>query len=277
MRPGPQGIIHRDIKPDNIGVQPDYTVKLFDWGEALLLDQLRSLTDKQLAKFAGIAGTPLYMPPEALLYLTKKGSTCSGSRGSTSSGSRSNDASSSTSKGCGQCGCCCWVATSSAHEHHQQQGTLRALTSPKLDVWGLGAVVYLLLAGKDILDSSYNLEDMAELLSASSGISLPAEVQASPAARDFVARVLEQDPAKRACARELLSHPWLSGLSAVRTKRAAALGSSKGPALSLSLQRSSSAQAMAYVIAAHRGGTRDSSSVPDTPVSGAEALSDSYE
>lgn len=58
-----QGIIHRDIKPDNIGVQPDFTVKLFDWGEALLLEQLQSMTDKQLAKAAGVAGTPTYMPP----------------------------------------------------------------------------------------------------------------------------------------------------------------------------------------------------------------------
>lgn len=270
---GAQGIIHRDIKPDNIGVQPDFTVKLFDWGEALLLDQLCSLTDKQLAKVAGIAGTPLYMPPEALLYLTKKGSTSSG-------GSGSHASSSSIAGGCGQCGCCCWGAFSSAHEHQQQQGTLRALTSPKLDVWGLGTVVYLLLVGKDILGSSYNLEDMAEILSASSGIKLPAKVQASPAARDFLARVLQRDPAQRACAKELLSHPWLSHLSPARAKRAAALGNSEGPALSLSLSlaRSSSAQAMAYVIAAHRGGTRDSSSVPDTPLSGAaEALSDSYE
>lgn len=59
-----QGIIHRDIKPDNIAVQRDHTVQLFDWGEALSLSQIGALNDRELAKQAGIAGTPLFMPPE---------------------------------------------------------------------------------------------------------------------------------------------------------------------------------------------------------------------
>jgi len=45
-----QGIIHRDIKPDNIGVHKDHKVALFDWGEALTVDQLDHLTDRALAQ-----------------------------------------------------------------------------------------------------------------------------------------------------------------------------------------------------------------------------------
>jgi serine/threonine protein kinase len=45
-----QNIIHRDIKPDNIAIQSDLSVQLFDWNEALNLDDLKSLSDKQLAR-----------------------------------------------------------------------------------------------------------------------------------------------------------------------------------------------------------------------------------
>lgn len=270
-----QGIIHRDIKPDNIGVQPDFTVKLFDWGEALMLSKLQHLTDKQLIKVAAVAGTPLYMAPELLLYLTKKG-TSSGSSADVTSSSDCSSASSAPGA-CAQSGCSCWGAASQPHQ--QQKSALRQLATPKLDIWGLGTVVYLLLAGKDILCDSYDLEDMADVVSASSGIRLPSSVRASAAARDFLARVLEREPAKRACAKELLGHPWLAGMSAAHAKRLDATNVKPRHGLSLPMSRSSE-QTAAYVIAAHRGLrlARDSSSAPDTPSSeGAEMLTDTTE
>lgn len=299
-----QGIIHRDIKPDNIGVHPDFTMKLFDWSEALQQDQLHALADKQLAKVAGVAGTPLFMPPEALLYLTKaRGSMSSSSRSEEDAGSSSScsdEASSSTSTAQAPAGCGCWGrhrhASNSSNPHwqqhqhqlhpqqQQQAGTLRGLTSTKLDIWGLGTVVYFLLAGRDILqdDSSYDLEDMAELVNASTGIKLPAKSQASSAARDFLACALQRDPAQRASAGELLRHPWLAGFGHANDQHSGRMDQRKGvlamsPQLCLPQSRSSEGQASAYVIAAHHGimlsGT--SSSVPDTPVSsGAEVLSE---
>lgn len=277
--------MHRDIKPDNIGVQPDLAVKLFDWGEALLLDQLQPLTDKQLSKVAGVAGTPLYMAPEVLLYVTKKGNNSSSGDHDTASSSASST----------PAACTCWGASSNSRNHSQQhqhqqpqqpqqQGTLRQLASPKLDIWGLGAVVYLLLAGRDILDDSYDLADMADIVSASRGVQLPAKAVASAAARDFLARALEANPAQRACAQELLAHPWLSGMAAAARAQRARLASATAPDVKqhpdLSLPRGmSSEQTAAYVIAAHRGllPCDSSSSAPDTPNSGTAALSDTSE
>lgn len=243
------------------------------------LDQLRDLTDKQLAKVAGIAGTPLFMPPESLLYLTQRGNTTATSSSNHCSGEGAGSSSCSSAPHA-PTGCGCWGGYGGNMGAAQQHmGALRVLTSPKLDVWGLGTVVYLLLAGRDILqdDSSYDLQDMAEVLSASTGIKLPAKARASAAARDFLARALERDPAKRASAGELLEHPWLAGLVEASDQRSRLLGqhkdalTSRAPQL-LALPQSRSSEGL-DTIAAHRSCI--SSSVPETPVSGAtEVLSE---
>jgi hypothetical protein len=52
------GLLHRDIKPGNIGFDGEGTPKLLDFGLALPVDSTR-------APGASLAGTPLYLPPEA--------------------------------------------------------------------------------------------------------------------------------------------------------------------------------------------------------------------
>jgi eukaryotic-like serine/threonine-protein kinase len=59
-----EGIVHRDIKPDNLFLLPDGRLKVLDFGIARVRD---GSFGKQMATRAGIAlGTMSYMPPEQL-------------------------------------------------------------------------------------------------------------------------------------------------------------------------------------------------------------------
>ena len=57
-----QGVIHRDIKPQNLMVEPDGTLKVMDFGVARLAQRASQLTSTGM-----VVGTPAYMSPEQLL------------------------------------------------------------------------------------------------------------------------------------------------------------------------------------------------------------------
>jgi serine/threonine-protein kinase len=57
-----QGVIHRDIKPQNLMVQPDGTLKVMDFGVARLRERSQQLTSTGM-----VVGTPAYMAPEQLM------------------------------------------------------------------------------------------------------------------------------------------------------------------------------------------------------------------
>jgi serine/threonine-protein kinase len=56
------GVIHRDVKPQNIMVRPDNTIKVMDFGIA----RLRDAGGGQLTSMGVIMGTPEYMAPERI-------------------------------------------------------------------------------------------------------------------------------------------------------------------------------------------------------------------
>lgn len=57
------GLIHRDVKPENLMLSPEGTVKLVDFGLAKLVDRTGDLS---LTTTGQVMGTPVYMSPEQI-------------------------------------------------------------------------------------------------------------------------------------------------------------------------------------------------------------------
>jgi serine/threonine protein kinase len=58
------GVVHRDLKPDNIFLSPEGAIKILDFGLSKLGADLLSGTDAALTHSGAFLGTPLYVAPE---------------------------------------------------------------------------------------------------------------------------------------------------------------------------------------------------------------------
>src|ERR1051325_4121307 len=56
-----RGVVHRDVKPENIMLLPDGTIKIMDFGIALAPDR-----DTAMSQTVGVIGTPGYLSPEQI-------------------------------------------------------------------------------------------------------------------------------------------------------------------------------------------------------------------
>ena len=166
-----ENVVHRDIKPDNILLDSQGTIKYVDFGAAkVLAKNQKTLASRSRVPGApskgpdgvpgapeanSLTGTPMYLSPE-----TVKG---------------------------------------------ERRGKMGAM-----DVWAVGCVILECATGKrpwSNLDNEWAI--MFTIGIAEQHPPLPSEQELSPLGIDFIRQCLDIDPEKRPTAADLMNHPWI--------------------------------------------------------------------
>eukprot|EP00944_MAST-04C_sp_MAST-4C-sp1_P012946 g12946.t1 len=89
--------------------------------------------------------------------------------------------------------------------------TASPVYSPKVDMWSLGVLAYILLCGFPPFDADENdLADLFQVIKAGKYNFLsPYWDDVSKSAKDLISKLLEVNPEVRYSARQVLSHPWI--------------------------------------------------------------------
>ncbi len=140
-----RGVLHRDLKPNNILLTPDGTPHLTDFGLAKLVER-----DSSLTRTAAVMGTPAYMSPE------------------------------------------------------QARGDSKCLTTAA-DVYGLGAILYEMLAGRPPFQAGTAVETLRRVLEEDPVPPRRLHPEIDPDLELICLKCLEKDPARRYSSAEELA------------------------------------------------------------------------
>jgi len=80
---------------------------------------------------------------------------------------------------------------------------------PEVDVWAIGVITYVMLAGFPPFDGENDVEVFASILAIRYDFPSPEWDNISQEACDFISSIFVDDPKKRLTASEALRHPWL--------------------------------------------------------------------
>jgi len=170
-----QNIVHRDIKPDNLLMADDGTVKLSDFGTA---SQAAGPVERAAASAAQgemrgrsisvnesntrlMVGTPIFLAPENCL--------------------------------------------------HEMSCTSHTGATFAADMWALGTTLYFLIYGRAPFISTSLVELQRRICNSALEMPPPelSSVKTSPELRDLITQLLSKDPTERPSAAQALEHAWV--------------------------------------------------------------------